>query len=53
MDVYKDELLIEVVRECPHLYNSKIPDFKDLLKKESAWTAISARLERTGEECVV
>ena len=47
----RDELLIEAVREYPCLYNSKIADFKILLKKENAWTAIAALLERTGERC--
>ena len=45
----RDELLIEAVREYPCLYNSKIADFKVLLKKENAWTAIAALLERTSE----
>ena len=46
----RDELLIEAVRDYPCLYNSKSADFKVLLKKENAWTAIAARLERTGEQ---
>ena len=46
----KDEALIEAVRDYQCLYNSKSADFKVVLKKENAWTAIAAKLERTGEQ---
>ena len=45
----RDEQLIETLRDYPCLYNSKSADFKLLLKKENAWTAVTARLQRTGE----
>lgn len=45
----RDEALVEAVREYPCLYNYKSPDFKVLLKKENAWTAIAEILERSGE----
>jgi len=45
----RNEILIDAVREYLCLYNSKIADFKVQQKKENAWTAIAASLERTGE----
>ena len=47
----RDEQLIEAVRDYLVLYNSKSADFKVLLKKENAWTAVTTRLQRTGEQC--
>ena len=41
---------VEAVRDYQCLYNSKSADFKVVLKKENAWTAIAAKLERTGEQ---
>ena len=46
----KDEVLIEAVQDCQCLYNSKSTEFKVVLKKENTWTAIAAKLERTGEQ---
>ena len=46
----RDEQLIEAVRDYPCLYNSKSADFKILMKKENAWTAVAAKLQRTGEQ---
>ena len=48
----RDELLVNAVREYPCLYNSKIADFKVLLKKENAWTAVAESLERSGEQII-
>ena len=44
-----DEQLIEAVRGYPCLYNSRLPDFKVLLMKENAWSAIAASLNRDGK----
>ena len=49
----RDELLIDAidaVRECPCLYNSRVPDFKVHLKKENAWTAVAGSLGKSGEQ---
>ena len=48
----RDELLVNAVREYPCLYNSKIADFKVLLKKENAWTTVAGSLERSGEQII-
>ena len=42
--VMDDERLIAEVREHPCLYNTKIADYKVLLKKANAWKAIAAAL---------
>ena len=44
-----DELLIGAVKEYPCLYNSKLADFKVLIKKENSWSAIAKLLQRPGE----
>lgn len=35
-----DELLIDAVREYPHLYNSSLKEYKDAQMKENSWTEI-------------
>ena len=46
----KDEALIGAVRDYQCLYNSKSADFKVVLKKGNAWTAMTTKLNRTGEQ---
>eukprot|EP00731_Ephydatia_muelleri_P016372 Em0009g796a len=40
-----DETLINKVKEHPCLYNTKLSDYKVLLKKENAWKAISTAVK--------
>lgn len=36
-----DSLLIDLVRECPHLYDKSLPSYKDSLMKENSWNEIA------------
>lgn len=42
-----DELLIELYRERPFLYDKSHPSFKDCLMKQNAWTEISKTMTQT------
>ena len=44
-----DETLINKVKEHPCLYNTKLSDYKVLLKKENAWKAISTAVKASGK----
>ena len=44
-----DETQINKVKEHPCLYNTKLSDYKVLLKKENAWKAISTAVKASGE----
>lgn len=43
-----DALLISLVRNYPYLYNKELSDFKDIAKKQNAWTEIGNILDTTG-----
>jgi len=43
-----DALLISLVRNYPYLYNKELTDFKDIIKKQNAWTKIGNILNMTG-----
>ena len=36
-----DDLLINIVKEYPHLYDSSCKDYRDVIKKENSWIEIS------------
>lgn len=44
----QDELLIELVKAHPHLYDKKHPSFKDINLKNSSWAEISAATNLPG-----
>lgn len=46
---YNDVKLIELVKHCPTVYDSKIAEFKIPHRKEEAWEIISKEMEITGE----
>lgn len=46
---YNDVKLIELVKHCPTVYDSKIAEFKIPHRKEEAWDIISKEMEITGE----
>ncbi|XP_025265448.1 uncharacterized protein LOC105248602 [Camponotus floridanus] len=46
-----DALLISLVRNYPYLYNKELTDFKDIIKKQNAWTEIGNILNMTADEC--
>ena len=43
-----DYLLIDLVRQNPHLYNKDLKDFKDIEKREQTWREISSMLNLNG-----
>lgn len=47
---YNDVKLIELVKHCPTVYDSKIAEFKIPHRKEEAWEIISKEMEITGEQ---
>lgn len=36
-----DDLLINIIKSYPHLYDSSIKDYRDAIKKENSWVEIS------------
>lgn len=38
-----DELLIEYVRDFPHLYDVRSKHYKDTIKKTNSWQSISEK----------
>ncbi len=46
---YNDVKLIELVKHCPTVYDSKIAEFKIPHRKEEAWEIISKEMEITGK----
>ncbi|XP_037025418.1 transcription factor Adf-1 [Bradysia coprophila] len=48
---YNDVKLIELVKHCPTVYDSKIAEFKIPHRKEEAWEIISKEMEITVLEC--
>ncbi|XP_025265101.1 transcription factor Adf-1-like [Camponotus floridanus] len=46
-----DALLISLVRNYSYLYNKELTDFKDIIKKQNAWTEIGNILNMTAHEC--
>lgn len=44
-----DELLIDAVRDYPHLYNSILKEYKDIQMKENSWTEIASVMNMTGK----
>lgn len=50
---YNDVKLIELVKHCPTVYDSKIAEFKIPHRKEEAWDVISKEMEITGKDCSI
>ncbi|KAJ6648578.1 Transcription factor Adf-1 [Pseudolycoriella hygida] len=48
---YNDVKLIDLVKHCPTVYDSKIAEFKIPHRKEEAWELISKEMEITVLEC--
>lgn len=44
---YGDELLIDMVRARPYLYNKQSENYKDTQMKENAWLEIANTLNMT------
>lgn len=44
-----DELLIDMVRSRPYLYDKTVHNYKDTQIKENAWTEIATVLNITGK----
>lgn len=44
----EDALLIDLVKDYPHLYNKESRDFKDILKKNNSWEEIAKILDAKG-----
>ena len=45
----EDERLIDLTQSYTCLYDGKSADFKVTVKKENAWVAIAAAMEKNGE----
>ena len=43
-----DALLISLVKDHPYLYNKELTDFKDVIKKQNAWSEIGIIFNMTG-----
>ncbi|XP_036142275.1 uncharacterized protein LOC118645412 [Monomorium pharaonis] len=46
-----DDLLINIVKEYPHLYDSSCKDYRDVIKKENSWIEISKILATLPDVC--
>ncbi|XP_024882066.1 uncharacterized protein LOC112461156 [Temnothorax curvispinosus] len=46
-----DDLLIRIVKEYPHLYDSSCKDYRDVIKKENSWLEISKILATSPDVC--
>ncbi|XP_024894182.1 uncharacterized protein LOC112468977 [Temnothorax curvispinosus] len=46
-----DDLLISIVKEYPHLYDSSCKDYRDVIKKENSWLEISKILATSPDVC--
>jgi len=46
-----DDLLINIVKEYPHLYDSSCKDYRDVIKKENSWIEISKILATPPDVC--
>jgi len=44
-----DDLLINIVKSYPHLYNTSCKDYRDVIKKENSWVEISKILNTSGK----
>lgn len=40
-----DDILIDIVKNYPHLYDSSCKDYRDVIKKENSWVEISKILD--------
>ncbi|KYQ58420.1 hypothetical protein ALC60_02597 [Trachymyrmex zeteki] len=40
-----DDILINLVKSYPHLYDSSCKDYRDVIKKENSWVEISKILD--------
>lgn len=40
-----DDILINIVKSYPHLYDSSSKDYRDVIKKENSWVEISEILD--------
>lgn len=40
-----DDILINIVKSYPHLYDSSCKDYRDVIKKENTWIEISKILD--------
>lgn len=47
-----DSLLIELVQGYPYIYDNRCPEFKDVAKKEEAWSDIANAMSWPGEDLV-
>lgn len=47
-EIDEDALLISLVRNYSYLYNKELTDFKDIIKKQNAWTEIGNILNMIG-----
>jgi len=43
-----DSLLIDLVKNYPHLYDKQAKDFKDTIKRNNSWIEIGQVLNATG-----
>ncbi|XP_029666253.1 uncharacterized protein LOC115237392 [Formica exsecta] len=48
---FGDELLIDMVRSRPYLYDKSVENYKDTTMKENTWTEIATALNITLAEC--
>ncbi|KAG5329017.1 ADF1 factor, partial [Acromyrmex heyeri] len=46
-----DDLLINVVKSYPHLYDTSCKDYRDVIKKENSWVEISKVLNTSAGVC--
>lgn len=48
-----DDLLIDLVRSYPHLWDKSNKDFKDSIKKDTSWEEISAVFHISGKNFII
>ncbi|KYN06193.1 hypothetical protein ALC62_02866 [Cyphomyrmex costatus] len=48
---YGDDLLIDLIRSRPFLYDKKMKEYRDIQMKENAWAEISSILEVSVSDC--
>ncbi|KYN03312.1 hypothetical protein ALC62_05844 [Cyphomyrmex costatus] len=44
-----DDLLINIVKSYPHLYDTSCKDYRNVIKKENSWVEISKVLNTSGK----
>lgn len=49
IDKGNDELLIDAVRQYPHLYDASLKKYKNIKMKENSWSEIASIMNMSGK----